>query len=121
MTVAIKRSYDPPTRADGTRVLVDRLWPRGIKKEEAHVEKWMRELGPSDELRRFFGHYPERWREFRKRYLAELKRPQPEALLCELEQIARKGTLTLVYSAKDQEHNQAVVLKDVLEKRVQQY
>jgi uncharacterized protein YeaO (DUF488 family) len=113
--IAIKRAYDPPSRADGTRILVDRLWPRGIKKEEAHVEKWLRELGPSNELRHFFGHDPARWQEFRRRYLAELKRPDVTAFLAELEGLARNGTLTLVYSARDEEHNQAVVLKELLE------
>jgi uncharacterized protein YeaO (DUF488 family) len=88
------------------------------KKEKAHVEKWMRELGPSDELRQFFGHDTARWQEFRKRYVAELKRPEAKALLAELEEIARNGTLTLVYSAKDQEHNQAVVLKELVDKRL---
>jgi uncharacterized protein YeaO (DUF488 family) len=82
--ITIKRAYDPPSRADGTRMLVDRLWPRGVKrKRPTHVEKWMRELGPSDELRQFFGHDPARWREFRKRYLAELKRPEMKALLAD--------------------------------------
>lgn len=116
--IANKRIYEPPKRTDGTRILVDRVWPRGIKKEKAHVEKWMRELGPSNELRQFFGHDPTRWREFHKRYLVELKRPEAEALLAELEKLARSGTLTLVYSARDTEHNQAVVLKEVLEKRL---
>ncbi len=115
--VAIKRAYDPPARGDGTRVLVDRLWPRGLKKENAHVEKWMRELGPTNELRQFFGHDPARWQEFRKRYLTELKNAEAKVLLAELEQIARSGMLTLVFSAKDQEHNQAVVLKELLEKK----
>jgi len=118
--IAIKRAYDPPSRADGTRILVDRLWPRGVKKEKAHVMQWMRELGPSNELRQFFGHNPARWQEFRKRYLAELKRPEAAALLTELEKIARKGTLTLVYSARDQERNQAVVLRALLDKRLQE-
>lgn len=113
--IAIKRAYDPPSRADGTRILVDRLWPRGLKKQEAHVEKWMRELGPSNELRQFFGHDAARWLEFRKRYLAELKRSEAAPLLAELLKIAHNGILTLVYSAKDQEHNQAVVLKEVLD------
>jgi uncharacterized protein YeaO (DUF488 family) len=99
---------------------VDRLWPRGIKKEKAHVEKWMRQLGPSNELRQFFGHDPARWQEFRKRYLGELKRPEAKALLAELEKVARNGTLTLVYSAKDQEHNQAVVLLELLDKRLKE-
>ncbi len=116
--VAIKRVYDPPRPTDGTRILVDRLWPRGIKKENARVEKWLRELGPSDQLRKFFGHDPARWQEFRKRYMAELKRTQPKLLLNELEKLARAGTLTLVYSAKDPEHNQAVVLKELLERRL---
>ncbi len=116
--IAIKRTYDPPARGDGTRILVDRLWPRGIKKEKAHVEKWMRELGPSNELRQFFGHDPVRWQEFRKRYLGELKRPEAKALLAELEKLAREVTLTLVYSARDQEHNQAVVLKELLDKKL---
>ncbi len=116
--VAIKRAYDPPSRNDGTRILVDRLWPRGISKQEAHVEKWMRELGPSNELRRYFGHDPARWQEFRRRYLAELKRPEAAALLDDLLQIVRGGTLTLLYSAKNQQHNQAVVLKELLEKKL---
>ena len=116
--IAIKRSYDPPSRADGVRILVDRLWPRGVKKEDAHVEKWMRELGPSNELRRFFGHDTARWREFRKRYLAELERTEAAPLLSELVEIARQRKLTLVYSAKDQEHNQAVVLKEMLDRKL---
>lgn len=116
--IAIKRAYDPPSRGDGTRMLVDRLWPRGVKKQEAQVEKWMRELGPSNELRQFFGHDPARWQEFRKRYLNELKRPEAASLLAELLEIARGGTLTLVYSAKDQQHNQAVVLKELLDRKL---
>ncbi len=116
--IAIKRAYEPVTRSDGTRILVDRLWPRGVKKEEAHVKQWMRELGPSNELRQFFGHDPKRWNEFRKQYVAELRRPQARALLDQLLEIARKGKLTLVYSAKDEEHNQAVVIKSVLESQL---
>ena len=114
--IAIKRAYDPPGRTDGTRILVDRLWPRGIKKEMVRVKKWMRELGPSNELRQFFGHDVSRWREFRQRYLTELKQPQARVLLTELEELAGNGPLTLVYSARDQEHNQAVVLKELLDK-----
>jgi uncharacterized protein YeaO (DUF488 family) len=95
--IAIKRAYDPPSRTDGSRILVDRLWPRGVKKEEAHVEEWMRDLGPSNELRKFFGHDPARWREFRTRYLVELGRPEAAPLLAELLKIACSGTLTLVY------------------------
>jgi uncharacterized protein YeaO (DUF488 family) len=116
--VVTKRAYESATRSDGTRILVDRLWPRGVKKEEAHVKQWMRELGPSNELRRFFGHDPKRWNEFRKRYLVELKRPEARALLDQLLHMARAGKLTLVYGAKDEEHNQAVVIKSVLESRL---
>ena len=118
--IAIKRAYDRPNRTDGTRILVDRLWPRGIKKEEVHVEKWMRELGPSNELRRSFGHDPARWQDFRKRYLTELKRAEATSLLAELVEVARNGTLTLIYSAKDQHHNQAVVLKQLLDRNLRQ-
>ena len=89
--IAIKPAYDTPSRTDGTRILVDRIWPRGVTKQKAHVEKWMRELGPSDELRQFFGHDPARWREFRKRYLTELKRPETASLLAELRKIASAG------------------------------
>jgi uncharacterized protein YeaO (DUF488 family) len=112
--ITIKRAYDPPSRADGTRVLVDRLWPRGITKQQLQVKKWMRELGPSNDLRKSFGHDPARWDDFRKRYLRELKRSEATGLLAELIEIARKGRLTLVYGAKDEKHNQAVVLKELL-------
>jgi uncharacterized protein YeaO (DUF488 family) len=116
--VTIKRAYEPSSRNDGTRILVDRLWPRGLKKEATHVEKWMRELGPSNELRRFFGHDPKRWEEFRKRYLVELKRSEARPLLEELLKVARRKKLTLVYSAKDEEQNQAVVIKEVLDSKL---
>jgi len=116
--IGIKRAYASPSRTDGARILVDRLWPRGIKKQEAQVEKWMRELGPSNELRQFFGHDPARWREFRKRYLTELKRLEAASLLGELLEIARSRIVTLVYSAKDQQHNQAVVLKELLDRKL---
>ncbi len=113
--IAIKRAYLPRGRDDGTRILVDRLWPRGVRKQDLQVHQWMRELGPSNELRRFFGHDPDRWIEFCRRYRKELKRPEAQALLDQLRRIARQGKLTLVYSAKDEQHNQAVVLKEVLE------
>ncbi len=116
--VAIKRAYEPPSRTDGVRILVDRLWPRGLKKEQLQVAKWMRELGPSTELRRYFGHDPARWDAFRRRYRAELSRREARPLLDELVQLARKGKLTLVYSAKDEDHNQAVVLREVIEARL---
>ncbi len=113
--IAIKRAYDPPSRADGTRILVDRIWPRGLKKQELQIDQWMRDLGPSDELRKYFGHEPSRWDEFRSRYRQELKRPEKAKLLRELVRVARLGRLTLVYGAKDEVHNQAVVLKEFLE------
>jgi uncharacterized protein YeaO (DUF488 family) len=113
--VTIKRLYEAPSRNDGTRILVDRLWPRGLKKENIRIEKWMRELGPSNELRRSFGHDPQRWEDFHQRYLKELKRAAVQPLLEELLNIARKGKLTLVYSARDQQHNQAVALKELLD------
>jgi uncharacterized protein YeaO (DUF488 family) len=116
--VTIKRAYDTPSRTDGCRILVDRLWPRGVRKDQLGIEKWMRDLGPSSELRRSFGHDPARWREFRKRYLAELKRPEAASLIAELVELARDGPLTLIYSAKDTEHNQAVVLKEFLNSKV---
>jgi uncharacterized protein YeaO (DUF488 family) len=116
--VTIKRAYDAPSRTDGCRILVDRLWPRGVRKDQLGIEKWMRDLGPSSELRKSFGHDPARWREFRKRYLAELKRPEAGSLIAELVELARDGPLTLIYSAKDTEHNQAVVLKEFLNSKV---
>jgi uncharacterized protein YeaO (DUF488 family) len=116
--VVIKRAYEPPSRNDGTRILVDRLWPRGLKKADIRVERWMRELGPSTELRRFFGHDPQRWQEFHKRYRKELKQAEAQRLLQELLDIARKGKLTLVYSARDEKHNQALVLKELLESQL---
>ena|ERR1700752_2264454 len=116
--VTIKRAYDTPSRTDGCRILVDRLWPRGVRKDQLGIEKWMRDLGPSSELRESFGHDPAGWREFRKRYLAELKRPEAGSLIAELVELARDGPLTLIYSAKDTEHNQAVVLKEFLNSKV---
>ena len=112
--VRIKRVYDAVSRRDGMRILVDRLWPRGLKKENVNVVKWMKELGPSTELRKSFGHDPARWEEFRKRYKAELKRPGARVMLKEISTAAAQGTVTLVYSAKDEEHNQAVVIMEVL-------
>lgn len=110
--VTIKRAYDPPSPRDGTRVLVDRLWPRGVKKAEAHIAQWMKEIAPSNELRKWFGHDPERWDEFRRRYKAELAGKRE--VVGELRELARQGPLTLVYSAHDEAHNQAVVLREML-------
>lgn len=110
MKIRIKRVYEPPCKDDGRRILVDRLWPRGLSKEKASVDLWLKDIAPSTELRKWFGHDPGRWDEFQKRYLAELKdNSEPIQLL---KQELDKGIVTLVYSAKDEEHNQAVVLKD---------
>ena len=110
--VQLKRVYQAADPADGKRVLVDRLWPRGMTKAEAKVDLWLKEVGPSADLRRWFGHKPERWAEFRRRYREELK---GNSALNQLEAIAAEGRTTLVYGAKDQAHNQAVVLAELLQ------
>jgi uncharacterized protein YeaO (DUF488 family) len=115
MDVRLKRAYEPAEAADGYRVLVDRLWPRGVSKEKAQLDEWARELAPSSELRTWFGHDPARFDEFRRRHLEELA--AHEAKLAELRERASEGTLTLVYAARDSEHNDAVVLADVLRRR----
>lgn len=110
--IHLKRAYSPPSPADGIRVLVDRLWPRGLRKSDAAIDRWLKDVAPSTELRRWFGHDPSRWDEFRRRYRAELSREAK--LVNELRTMARKGPLTLVYAARDELHNEAVVLRDVL-------
>src|SRR4051794_32254792 len=112
MDMRLKRAYEPAASADGYRVLIDRLWPRGVSRKQAKLNAWERELAPSTELRQWFGHQPNRFEEFRRRYIEEL-RPQ-RRLLAELRRRARNGTLTLVYAAHDSEHNDAVVLATVL-------
>jgi uncharacterized protein YeaO (DUF488 family) len=112
MNVRIKRAYEPAASSDGYRVLIDRLWPRGVRRDQAHLDEWARELAPSAELRRWFSHDPARFEEFRQRYTAELGAHQ--AKLRELRRHAREGTLTLVYAARDSEHNDAVVLAEIL-------
>jgi uncharacterized protein YeaO (DUF488 family) len=114
LDIRLKRAYEPPSAEDGQRVLVDRLWPRGLGKSEAAIDRWLTEVAPSSELRRWFGHDPQKWYEFRSKYEAELW--DRGDLLRELRQAAQEGPLTLVYSARDQEHNQALVLRDVLER-----
>ena len=112
--ISIKRAYASPARSDGRRVLVDRLWPRGVSKAAAKLDDWMRDVAPSTALRRWFGHKPERWDEFRRRYRAELAaNPAFEAL----RKLATEGPLTLVYGAKDEAHNDAVVLAELLRER----
>lgn len=112
MDVRLKRAYDEPAPADGYRVLIDRLWPRGVSKQRAALDAWEKELAPSTELREWFGHDPGLFAEFRRRYTSELQAQRPR--LAELRHRARDGTVTLVYSAHDAEHNDAVVLADVL-------
>lgn len=112
LNISLKRAYSPPSPEDGVRILVDRLWPRGVRKADAAIDRWAKEVAPSTELRRWFGHDPSRWDEFRHRYTAELA--QNTALVNELRAIARKGRLTLVYAARDELHNEAVLLRDVL-------
>jgi DNA-3-methyladenine glycosylase len=113
MKVAIKRVYEKPDATDGFRVLVDRLWPRGVSKEHAQVDEWLKDVGPSNDLRKWFGHVPDRFGEFATRYRAELATSESLSALTAL--VADHENVTLVYSAKDEEHNQAVVLRDVLE------
>jgi uncharacterized protein YeaO (DUF488 family) len=108
----IKRIYKAAAPGDGTRVLVDRLWPRGVSKVEAHVDLWLKDVAPSTELRKWFGHDPARWAEFRTRYRAELK--ANDAALAELTGLVAKGKVTLLYGAHDETRNQAVVLLDYL-------
>jgi uncharacterized protein YeaO (DUF488 family) len=110
--IECKRVYDPPAREDGLRVLVDRLWPRGLSREKASVDEWMRELGPSDELRKWFAHDPARFSEFKRRYKAELREHRDE--LRDLAKRAKRERLTLLFAARDAEHNNAVVLAEAL-------
>ena len=110
--VQLKRAYDPPSPRDGTRILVDRLWPRGVKKAKARIDLWVKDAAPSTALRQWFGHDPARWREFRRRYRVELKR-QPE-VMAQLRTLARQGRITLVFGARDERRNQAVVLSGLL-------
>ena len=116
--VQLQRAYDDPAPDDGHRVLVDRMWPRGRTKAALRLDAWARDLGPSTQLRRWFGHDPARWPEFRERYQAELEEPEQTRILDELVAQARRGPLTLIYSARDREHNQAKVIADELERRL---
>lgn len=113
MTILLKRAYELPEPSDGFRILVDRLWPRGVSKTSAQINLWLKDVAPSTPLRKWFGHDPIKWLEFRDRYFLELRR-NPEAVAQLTEQV-RRGMVTLVYGAKDKEHNQAVALKEYLE------
>ncbi len=117
MKIATKRVYEPASSKDGLRVLVDRVWPRGLSKDKAKIDLWLKEAAPSTSLRKWFGHDPEKWSEFKERYLAEIKKNKESlAPLKELLKSERPKKLTLIYGARDTEHNNAVVLQKYLEK-----
>lgn len=112
MTVIIKRIYEPASKSDGYRVFVDRLWARGLSKQEAHIDLWLKEVAPSDQLRTWFAHDPAKWEEFKRRYKEELR---DNPTLAQLRNLTAEQNITLLYGAKDQTHNQAVVLKELLQ------
>jgi uncharacterized protein YeaO (DUF488 family) len=113
--VKAKRVYDPASPDDGKRILVDRLWPRGIKKERAKIEEWLKDIAPSDELRKWFSHDPAKWPDFEKRYAAELKKKSD--LVERLRAEAKKGTITLLFASKEAKYNNTAVLKELIEHR----
>ncbi len=113
--VGLKRAYEAPSASDGMRVLVDRLWPRGLTKDQLAVDFWLKEAAPSDTLRRWYGHQPGRWQSFARKYRAELE--QRTDLLRLLDELRRRGRVTLLYGARDTARNNAVVLREVLEER----
>lgn len=116
--IKLKRAYERAEREDGYRILVDRLWPRGIKKEKLPLDEWAKDLSPSTELRKSFGHDPAKWNEFRMRYKVELRAPVAREKLEALAQRALTSNVTLIYSARDEDHNDAVVLKQVIERKI---
>ena len=116
MAIDLKRAYDPPAKSDGRRILVDRVWPRGIARHDLQIDAWLKDLAPSTKLRKWFGHDPTKWDEFKERYALELEqRSEP---LGELVEKARGGHVTLIFSAKDTQHNNAVALREHLERRL---
>lgn len=116
MTIRTKRIYEPFEAGDGTRILVDRLWPRGMKKENAHVHTWLKDIGPSTELRKWFGHDPQRWAEFKTKYTEELKAKGQQMSV--INDAASEGTVTLLSAARDEQHNEAVILAELLKYRL---
>src|SRR5262249_25680742 len=114
LMIKLKRAYEKPAKDDGERLLVERLWPRGLTKAQAKLDMWLKEIAPSPELRKWFGHDPDRWVEFRRRYLKELR--QKADLVKLLKRKAKEGTITLIYAARDEEHNGALVLRQFLQK-----
>jgi uncharacterized protein YeaO (DUF488 family) len=116
--ITAKRAYDPPARGDGVRILADRLWPRGLRKADAHIDEWRKDLAPTTELRRFYDHRPERFREFSRRYRAELRQPDRADTIAEVLRIARRRPVTLLTATRDLEHSGAAVLATYLRRRV---
>jgi uncharacterized protein YeaO (DUF488 family) len=114
--IKLKRVYDPAESDDGERILVERLWPRGIAKEKAHIDKWFKEVAPSTDLRKWFNHNVEKWPEFQQRYEEELQAPEKQSMIKEIVGLAETGSVTLIYAARDTTHNGALVLKLFLEK-----
>jgi len=112
----VKRVYESKEAGDGVRILVDRLWPRGLRSAEAGIDEWMKDVAPSDELRKWFAHDPEKWPEFKRKYTEELAAPEKAALLKRIAKSAASGNVTLVYAAKDTEHNNARVLEELIAK-----
>lgn len=111
--IRLKRIYEPKAKQDGFRILVERLWPRGVRKDEAGIDRWLKDVAPSKELRQWFSHDPEKWKEFRKRYYAELR--EKGDVLSDLKSHVQEGNVTFIYASRDEQHNSAVVLKDFLE------
>lgn len=111
MKVRIKRVYEEPAKEDGKRILVDRLWPRGLTKQKADIDLWLKEIAPSTGLRKWFSHDPDKWNEFRKKYLQEIKQNKEQVSI--LKEHLKEGAVTLVYGAKDKEHNEALVLQEL--------
>jgi len=114
--ITTRRAYDPHTERDGERILVDRLWPRGLKKEALHLSSWIKDLSPTTDLRKWFDHDPSRWEEFRRRYERELQDPEKQAIPRDIGARSRHGVVTLVFGAKDEDRNNAVVLKNLIER-----
>ncbi len=112
--LTVKRVYDRTDPSDGKRILVDRLWPRGLTREQAAIDEWMKDLAPSDELRRWFGHETDKWPEFKRRYIGELLSPDKMKLVEKVRRMSKEGDVTAVYAAKDTEHNNAKVLEEVI-------
>ena len=114
--IRIKRVYEQPSRGDGKRILIDRLWPRGIKKEDAHIDEWLKEIAPSNELRKWFDHDPNKWGEFKKRFFAELQGRQ--GVMDGIVSSARRGTVTLLFASKEERFNNAVALKEYIDAKM---